>query len=79
MIFCLVVGGAEGVMGGIGVSGDEAMWEEAEVLIVADDDVIKEVDVEKGAFVDFARVQTWLGWGEQVQGCTRHCICGRSG
>ena len=59
MIFCLVLGGAEGVMGGIGASGDEAVWEEAEVLIVADDDVIEEVDVEEGAFVDFSEVDEW--------------------
>ncbi len=43
----------------LGLFGDEAVWEEAEVLIVADDDVIEEVDVEEGAFVDFSEVDEW--------------------
>ncbi len=71
MIFYLVVIGADGVLGELGLwglrvwarvvpcpfwwwglFGDEAVGEEAEVLVVADDDVIEEVDVEEVACFD---------------------------
>ncbi len=59
----LVVGGAEGVIEALsvrvwvineggGLFGDEAVGEEAVVLVVADDEVIEEVDVEDVAGLD---------------------------
>ena len=40
------------LFGGGGLFGDEAVGEEAEVLVVADDEVIEEVDVENVASLD---------------------------
>ena len=44
--------GFHALFGWWGLFGDEAVGEEAEVLVVADDDVIEEVDVEDVACFD---------------------------
>ena len=48
----LGTGGFRALFGWWGLFGDEAVGEEAEVLVVADDEVIEEVDVEDVAGLD---------------------------
>ena len=75
-----VIGGGEGLGTGVpcpfwwwGLFGDEAVGEEAVVLVVADDEVIEEVDVEDVACLDEFCGYLFVG---SARGC-RMGGCGR--